>query len=213
MQEKICVFIADDHAIVREGLKRIVHSDEGIEVCGEAATGSETIASMREREVDVLVLDVSFPDRSGFDVLSHVKAARPRCHVLMLSMEREEEFAIRALRAGADGYIEKRSAPEQLIQAIRRVAEGRKYLTADLVETLALDRDHAPAERPHDLLSPREFDIFLAIAGGKPVREIAANLGLSVKTVNNHRARVLAKLRVKSTAELVRYAIRHALIR
>jgi two-component system, NarL family, invasion response regulator UvrY len=209
---QIRVLIADDHAIVREGLKQIVLSDSEITVAGEAATGDEAISKIRNGEFDVIVLDLSFPDRSGFDVLSNIKAANPDLSVLVLSMEREEEFAIRCLHAGASGYLEKRSAPEQLVSAIKRLARGKKYLSSELAEHLALELDRPGVERPHDLLSQREFEIFLSIASGKPVSQIAAELTLSVKTVNNHRARILQKLGMKNTAELVRYAIRHQLI-
>jgi DNA-binding NarL/FixJ family response regulator len=209
----IRVFIADDHAIVREGLKQIVLADQEIVVSGEAATGDEAIARVRESEFDVLVLDLSFPGRNGLDVLSHIKANRPELAVLILSMEREEEFAIRCLHAGASGYLEKRSAPEQLVSAIKRLAVGRKYISDELAERLALKLDQPGIQRPHDLLSPREFEIFLSIASGKPVSHIAAELGLSVKTVNNHRARILQKLVMTSTAEVIRYAIRNELIR
>lgn len=209
---QIRVLIADDHAIVREGLKQIVLSDSEITVAGEAATADEAISKIRNGAFDVIVLDLSFPDRSGFDVLSHIKAGSPDLPVLILSMEREEEFAIRCLHSGASGYLEKRSAPEQLVSAIKRLARGKKYLSSELAEHLALELDRPGVERPHDLLSKREFEIFLSIASGKPVSQIAAELALSVKTVNNHRARILQKLGMKNTAELVRYAIRHQLI-
>jgi two-component system invasion response regulator UvrY len=213
MEPKIRVIIADDHAIVREGLKQIVLSDPEIAVTGEAANGNEAIARSRESEFDVMVLDLSLPDRNGFDVLSHIKAARPDMRVLVLSMEREDEFALRSLRAGASGYLEKRSAPEQLVIAIKRLARGKKYISSELAQRVALEFDRPGAERPHDLLSQREFEIFLMIAAGEPVSQIAGKLVLSVKTVNNHRGRILEKLGMKSTAELIRYAIRHELIR
>jgi len=187
--------------------------DAQITVAGEAATGNEAIAAIAAGDFDVVVLDLSLPDRSGLDVLAQVKASKPHLPVLILSMEREEEFALRALHAGASGFLEKRSAPEQLVIAIKRLAQGKKYLSTELAEHLVLDGDRKPAERPHDLLSPREFEIFLMIAAGKPANEIGAGLGLSVKTVYNHRARILMKLGMKSTAELIRYAIRQHLIR
>jgi two-component system invasion response regulator UvrY len=212
MDSRIRVLIADDHAIVREGLKQIALSDENITVSGEAGTGDEAIAKILDGEFDVVVLDLSLPDRSGFDVLSHVKATRPHLSVLILSMEREEEFAMRCLRAGAAGYLEKRSAPDQLVSAIKRLAQGKRYVSAELAERMALHLDRPAVERPHDLLSAREFGVFLMIASGKPVSRIAEGLGLSVKTVNNHRAHILEKLGMRSTAELIRYAIRHDLI-
>jgi two-component system invasion response regulator UvrY len=210
------VFIVDDHPIVREGLKQIAMSDPEIRVTGEAGTGAAAIAALAigAGDYDVAVLDLSLPDRSGLDVLASVAAAGLDLPVLILSMEREEEFALRALREGASGYLEKNSAPEHLVTAIRRLAQGHKYLSTEMAERLIMDgRRRRQAERPHDLLSRREFEVFLAIASGKSVSTIAADLGLSVKTVNNHRASVLAKLEIKSTAELVRYALRQHLVR
>jgi DNA-binding NarL/FixJ family response regulator len=210
---KIRVFIADDHAIVREGLKQIAIGDPQIVVAGEAATGNAALAAIIAGDFDVVVLDLSLPDRSGIDVLAHVKASRPQLPVLILSVSREDEFALRALRAGASGYLEKRTAPEQLITAIKRLAQGKKYLSSDLAERVVLDNDLETSDRPHDRLSPREFEILLMIAEGKSASGIAADLGLSVKTVNNHRARILRKMAMKNNAELIRYAIQHQLIR
>ena len=208
------MFIVDDHPIVREGLKQIATSDPEIVVAGEAATGTEAVAALAADDYDVAIVDLSLPDRSGLDVLGTVASARPDLPVLILSMEREEEYALRALREGASGYLEKGSAPEQLVAAIKRLAQGHKYLSTEMAERLIVDgRRRRQAERPHDLLSRREFEVFIAIASGKSVSVIAAGLGLSVKTVNNHRASVLAKLGVKSTAELVRYALRQHLVR
>lgn len=210
------MFIVDDHPIVREGLKQIATSDPEIRVTGEAGTGAAAIAALAigAGDYDVAVLDLSLPDRSGLDVLAAVALTQPGLPVLILSMEREEEFALRALREGASGYLEKNSAPEQLVTAIRRLAQGHKYLSTEMAERLILDgRRRRQAECPHDLLSQREFEVLIAIASGKSVSGIAADLGLSVKTINNHRANVLAKLRVKSTAELVRYALRQHLVR
>jgi DNA-binding NarL/FixJ family response regulator len=210
------VFIVDDHPIVREGLKQIATSDPEIRVTGEAGTGADAIAALAigAGDYDVAVLDLSLPDRSGLDVLASVVAARSDLPVLILSMEREEEFALRALREGASGYLEKNSAPENLVTAIKRLSQGHKYLSTEMAERLILDsRRRREAECPHDLLSRREFEVLIAIASGKSVSGIAADLGLSVKTINNHRANVLAKLGVKSTAELVRYALRQHLVR
>jgi DNA-binding NarL/FixJ family response regulator len=210
----IRVFIVDDHPIVREGLKHIATSDPEIEVTGEASTGGEAVAALAAGTYDVAVIDLSLPDRSGLDVLAQVACTRPDLPVLILSMEREEEFALRALREGAAGYLEKGSAPDCLVTAIKRLAQGHKYLSTDMAETLIIHgRRRRQAERPHDLLSRREFEVFIAIVSGKSVSEIAADLGLSVKTVNNHRASVLSKLGVRSTADLVRYAVRQNLIR
>jgi two-component system, NarL family, invasion response regulator UvrY len=208
------VFIVDDHPIVREGLKQIAMSDPGIRITGEAGNGTDAIAALAAGDFDVAVVDLSLPDRSGLDVLASVAHARPDLPVLILSMEREEEYALRALREGASGYLEKNSAPDLLVTAIKRLAGGHKYLSTEMAERLIVDgKRRRQAERPHDLLSRREFEVFVAVASGKPVSLIAADLGLSVKTVNNHRASVLAKLGVKSTAELVRYALRQNLVR
>ena len=210
------MFIVDDHPIVREGLKQIATSDPEIRVTGEAGTGAAAIAALAlgAGDYDVAVIDLSLPDRSGLDVLAAAVYARPDLPVLILSMEREEEFALRALRDGASGYLEKISAPDLLVTAIKRLAQGHKYLSTEMAERLITDgRRRRQAERPHDLLSQREFEVFIAIASGKSVSGIAADLGLSVKTINNHRASVLAKLGVKSTADLVRYALRQHLVR
>lgn len=186
--------------------------DAQIIVAGEATTGNEALAAIDAGDFDVVVLDLSLPDRSGLDVLAHVKASKPQLPILILSMAREEEFALRALRAGASGYLEKRSAPEQLVAAIKRLAQGKKYLSTELAERLVMEADRHSPDQPHDLLSPREFEIFLMIAGGKAASRIAADLRLSVKTVNNHRSRILRKMAMKSNAELIRYAIQHQLI-
>lgn len=213
MKDPIRVLIADDHAIVRAGLKQIAASDPAIAVTGEAASAVEAIEQLRGGEFDVVVLDLSLPDRNGIEILGEIKSVAPHAKVLILSMESEQEFAIRSMRAGAWGYLEKRAAPDRLMAAIKMLGDGRKYLSAELAQQLALKIKPADAERPHDALSRREFEVFLAIADGKPVRQIAADLKLSVKTVNNHRAHILEKLGVNSTAALARYAIRHHLVR
>jgi len=191
-------------------------ADPNIRVVGEAGTGAEAIAALTRgtKDFDVAILDLSLPDRNGLDVLAAVAYTRPDLPVLILSMEREEEYAVRALREGASGYLEKNSAPELLVTAIRRLAAGHKYLSTEMAERLIVDgKRRRQAERPHDLLSRREFEVFIAIVSGRSVSSIAADLGLSVKTINNHRAAVLAKLGTKTTADMVRYAIRQHLIR
>ncbi|MFC5509563.1 response regulator [Massilia jejuensis] len=208
----IRVFIADDHAIVREGLKQILAEQRDIVVAGEAENGLDAIKLFRKSRCHVMLLDISMPDRNGIEVLKQIKQERPELAVLMLSMHREDQYAIRALKAGAAGYLTKQSAPRELVTAIRQVAGGQKYVSATLAQALAsqvgLDHD-AP---PHDSLSDREFQTLTMIASGKTVSEIARELSLSVKTVSEYRARLLAKMNLKTSAELTHYAIRNQLV-
>ncbi|HBZ06198.1 response regulator transcription factor [Massilia sp.] len=208
----IRVFIADDHAIVREGLKQILAEQRDIIVAGEAETGLDAIKLFRKSRCHVMLLDISLPDRNGIDVLKQIKAERPELAVLMLSMHREDQYAIRALKAGAAGYLTKQSAPRELVTAIRQVAGGQKYVSATLAQALAtqVGADHeAPV---HDSLSDREFQTLTMIASGKTVTEIARELSLSVKTISEYRARLLAKMNLKTSAELTSYAIRNQLV-
>ncbi|THC39979.1 response regulator transcription factor [Massilia sp. Mn16-1_5] len=208
----IRVFIADDHAIVREGLKQILAEQRDIVVAGEAENGLDAIKLFRKSRCHVMLLDISMPDRNGIEVLKQIKQERPELAVLMLSMHREDQYAIRALKAGAAGYLTKQSAPRELVTAIRQVASGQKYVSATLAQALAsqVGADHeAP---PHDSLSDREFQTLTMIASGKTVSEIARELSLSVKTVSEYRARLLAKMNLKTSAELTHYAIRNQLV-
>ena len=208
----IRVFIADDHAIVREGLKQILAEQRDIVVAGEAENGLDAIKLFRKSRCHVMLLDISMPDRNGIEVLKQIKQERPELAVLMLSMHREDQYAIRALKAGAAGYLTKQSAPRELVTAIRQVAGGQKYVSATLAQALAsqVGADHeAP---PHDSLSDREFQTLTMIASGKTVSEIARELSLSVKTVSEYRARLLAKMNLKTSAELTHYAIRNQLV-
>ncbi len=208
----IRVFIADDHAIVREGLKQILAEQRDIIVAGEAENGLDAIKLFRKSRCNVMLLDISLPDRNGIEVLKQIKAERPELAVLMLSMHREDQYAIRALKAGAAGYLTKQSAPRELVTAIRQVAGGQKYVSATLAQALAaqVGSDHeAPV---HDSLSDREFQTLTMIASGKTVSEIARELSLSVKTVSEYRARLLAKMNLKTSAELTSYAIRNQLV-
>ncbi|QNA90060.1 response regulator transcription factor [Massilia sp. Dwa41.01b] len=208
----IRVFIADDHAIVREGLKQILAEQRDIVVAGEAENGVDAIKLFRKSRCHVMLLDISMPDRNGIDVLKQIKQERPELAVLMLSMHREDQYAIRALKAGAAGYLTKQSAPRELVTAIRQVAGGQKYVSATLAQALAeqVGSDHeAPV---HDSLSDREFQTLTMIASGKTVSEIARELSLSVKTVSEYRTRLLAKMGLKTSAELTHYAIRNQLV-
>jgi DNA-binding NarL/FixJ family response regulator len=208
----IRVFIADDHAIVREGLKQILAEQRDIVVAGEAENGLDAIKLFRKSRCHVMLLDISMPDRNGIEVLKQIKQERPELAVLMLSMHREDQYAIRALKAGAAGYLTKQSAPKELVTAIRQVAGGQKYVSATLAQALAsqVGADHdAP---PHESLSDREFQTLTMIASGKTVTEIAQELSLSVKTISEYRARLLAKMKLKTSAELTHYAIRNQLV-
>ncbi len=214
MTEKaiIKVFIADDHAIVREGLKQILAETRDIVVAGEAENGLDAIKLFRKSDCQVMLLDISMPDRSGIEVLKQIKKEKPELAVLMLSMHREDQYAIRSLKAGASGYLTKQSAPRELVTAIRQVAGGLKYISAALAQALAnhVGDDHeAP---PHDTLSDREYQTLTMIASGKTVGMIAKELSLSVKTVSEYRARLLVKMKLKNSAELTHYAIKNQLV-
>lgn len=203
----IRVLIADDHTIVREGLKRILADDSEVELVGEAADGVEATDKARELKPDVVVLDISMPKRSGIDALSDIRRVAEGTRVLILSMHPEDQYAIRCLRDGADGYLTKESAPELLVKAIRKVHQGGKYVSPALAEKLALHLVHGEDEAPHQRLSDRELEVLILIGRGKTVSEIAENLYLSVKTVSTYRSRVLEKLALENNAQLMRYAI------
>ena len=208
----IRVFIADDHAIVREGLKQILAEQRDIIVAGEAENGIDATKLIGKARCHVMLLDISLPDRNGIDVLKQVKKDRPELAVLMLSMHREDQYAIRALKAGASGYLTKQSAPKELVTAIRQVASGQKYVSAALAQTLAsqIGEDHEAAV--HETLSDREYQTLTMIASGMTVSEIAKELSLSVKTISEYRARLLVKMKLKTRAELTTYAIRNGLV-
>jgi two-component system invasion response regulator UvrY len=208
----IRVFIADDHAIVREGLKQILAESRDIIVAGEAENGVDAITLFRKARCHVMLLDISMPDRNGIDVLKQIKKEHPDMAVLMLSMHREDQYAIRSLKAGAAGYLTKQSAPRELVVAIRQVAAGQKYISAALAQALASqvgDNHEAPV---HETLSDREYQTLIMIASGKTVGQIASELSLSVKTISEYRSRLLLKMKLKNSAELTHYAIRNQLI-
>ncbi|MEA2569086.1 MAG: two-component system, NarL family, invasion response regulator UvrY [Acidobacteriota bacterium] len=204
--------IADDHAIVRKGLRQIISEASGLTVAGEAESGDELLIVLRSRPVDLVVLDLSLGVRSGLDLLGHIKSEFSRLPVIILSMHPEDLFAMRALRAGASGYIEKNSAPEELLAAIRRCARGETYVSARFGEKMAADIVRGgSAVLPHERLSDRELEVFRLLGSGMSVTEIAHALNLSVKTVSTHRTRVLAKTGLRNNADIVDYVISHGL--
>ena len=207
----IRLVIADDHAIVREGLKRIVGESPDLEVVAEAADGNEVIRIVRETDFDVLVTDLSMPGRSGMELIKLVKAEKPKLRVLVLSMHQESQYAVRAIKSGASGYLTKESAPAQLEQAIRKIAAGGAYITAEVAEQLALGAMPGSEAAPHEALSDREFEVFRMLVAGTAVTDIAAKLNLSVKTVSTHKSNLMHKLGLSNQSELVKYALKHGL--
>ena len=207
----IRIAIADDHAIVREGLKRIVSSCEGMQVVGEAADGTEVMQRVRTLDIDLLMLDLSMPGRSGMELIKLVRAEKPRLRILVLSMHQEMQYAVRAIKSGASGYLTKESAPAQLEQAIRKIASGGAFISDEVAQQLALGAMPGSAAVPHESLSNREFEVLRLLAGGISVTEIAGQLNLSVKTVSTHKANLMQKMSLANSTELVRYAIRHGL--
>lgn len=209
----IRILIADDHAILRAGLKHILAESGDIVVAGEAANGNEALAQVRGGRWDVLVLDMSMPGKSGIELIKQIKGEFPRLPILILSMHREDIYAVRALKAGAAGYLCKDNAETQLQQAIRKVAGGGLYISPAVAERLALGvlQGNDVDAPPHSRLSDREYQVFQAIAAGDGLTEIAHRLNVSVKTVSTHKTRILEKLGLTNTADLIRYALRHNL--
>jgi DNA-binding NarL/FixJ family response regulator len=208
----IRILIADDHAIVREGLKQIVSETPDMVVACEAANGHEVLEQLRKQHCDVVLLDLTMPGRGGMDTLRQLKRDFPEIPVLILSIHPEDQYAIRALRQGASGYLTKESAPEELVEAIRRAAYGRKYVSPTLAEKLAAKLESGSNKLPHETLSDREFQVMTMIASGKTVTEIADELSLSVKTISTNRTRLLKKMSMRTNAELTHYAFKHGLV-
>ena len=208
----IRVLIVDDHAVVRRGLRELLSDEFRGAAFGEASTAQQALEQISKKEWDVALLDITLPGRSGLDLLKEVKAARPRLPVLVLSVHPEDQFAVRVLKAGAEGYLTKESAPEELVNAIRKILAGGQYVSPTLAEKLALGLRKDSTRAPHETLSDREYEIMCCIASGKTVTEIARELSLSPKTISTYRARLLEKLRVKNNAEIIRYAIRNGLV-
>lgn len=208
----IRIVIADDHTIMREGLKRIFEGVDDIRVAGEAIDGSTTLAKVKEGGFEVLLLDLSMPGRNGIELIRQIRAEAPKLPILVLTMYEEEQYAVRAIRAGALGYLTKESAGTQLVNAIRRVASGRPYISMEVAEQLALNMIAPENEQPHTLLSNREFEVFTMLAAGRTITEIAGQLHLSVKTISTHKTRILHKMQMSTLSEIVQYAIMHNLL-
>jgi DNA-binding NarL/FixJ family response regulator len=206
------VLIADDHALVRAGLKQFLVEDHSITAVGEAATGRETLDQLRNENWDLVILDIGMPDRSGIDILQQIRAAHAHTRVLVLSGFSERQYALNVLRAGASGFIEKTSSPEEMLRAVRAVLHGRRYVSATLAEQLVGELDADASKPPHARLSEREFQVFCKLAAGRAVSEIANELCLSVKTVSTYRSRILEKMNFGTNADLTSYAIRNGLI-
>jgi DNA-binding NarL/FixJ family response regulator len=207
----IRLLIADDHPIVRQGLRRIAGDHPGISVVAEAASADEALTRVGDTAVDVMLLDVSMPGPSFIDVLQEIRRQHSSIRVLVLSVHPEDQWAVRALRAGAAGYLTKDHSPEQLIEAIRKVYRGGKYVSAALAERLATGLETGSAIAPHESLSDREFEVMQALGEGLSVKDVAAGLKLSPKTVSTYRARILEKMQMESNADLVRYVNDHGL--
>ena len=208
----IRILIADDHAIVRRGLKHIVSEQPDMTVAGEAENARHVLDLVRTDEWDVIVLDINMPGRSGLEVLKELRREHPKLPVLVLSVHPEDQYGVRVLKAGAAGYLTKDSAPDELVQAIRKVHRGGKYVSASLAEVLAFELETETDRPRHESLSDREYQVMTMIASGKTVGEIGEDLSLSVKTISTYRARVLGKMKMRTNAELTHYAIQNQVL-
>ena len=208
----IRIVIADDHTLMREGLKRIFEGNDEITVVGDAIDGFSVISQVRKGGFDMLLLDLSMPGRSGIDLIRQIRTEAPKLPILVLTMYEEEQYAVRSIRAGAQGYLTKESAGDQLVNAIKKVASGRPYISMEVAEQLALGIMTPEKEMPHTQLSDREFEVFNLLASGKSITDIGAQLHLSVKTVSTHKSRILTKMGMHSLAEIVQYAVTQNLL-
>lgn len=208
----IRIVIADDHTLMREGLKRIFEGNDEITVVGETIDGFSVISQVRKGGFDMLLLDLSMPGRSGIDLIRQIRTEAPKLPILVLTMYEEEQYAVRSIRAGAQGYLTKESAGDQLVNAIKKVASGRPYISMEVAEQLALGIMTPEKEMPHTQLSDREFEVFNLLASGKSITDIGAQLHLSVKTVSTHKSRILTKMGMHSLAEIVQYAVTQNLL-
>jgi len=208
----IKILVVDDHALVRDGLKRLLVDTPDMVVADEASNGEEVINKVGNNDYDLVLLDISLPGRDGLDVLKQLKCTNPKIPILILSMYPEEHYAVRSLRAGASGYLTKQSSSDELIGAIRKVAQGRRYITPSLAEKLAFELGVDVRKLPHERLSDREYQVMCMIGSGQTVKEIAETLSLSIRTISTHRAHILNKMEMKNNAQLTYYAIKNALV-
>ncbi|HPX50141.1 MAG TPA: response regulator transcription factor [Deltaproteobacteria bacterium] len=206
------VLIADDHPIVRTGLKQIIAEEPDIKIIGEASDGNEVLEFLRKEPCDLVLLDLAMPKRSGLEIISEIRQIRPNTAILVLSIYPEDQYAVRALRAGASGYLTKASAPNELIKAMRKVLNGGKYISMSLAEILASEIDQHTQQQPHERLSDREYQVMLMLAAGKTVTEVSRELNLSVKTISTYRARILEKMNMKNNAQMTFYAVENHLL-
>uniref|UniRef100_A0A832DGN0 Response regulator transcription factor n=1 Tax=Ignavibacterium album TaxID=591197 RepID=A0A832DGN0_9BACT len=212
IQKKFSVLVADDHKIVRHGLKKILEDEFSEVTIGEASRDTEIAEQLEKSKWDLVILDISMPGKSGLEVLKDIKATHPKIPVLILSMYPEEQFALRVMKSGASGYIRKDSAPEELVDAVNEILEGRKYISPTVMDILSDNVKKDGKVELSEILSDREYEIFMLIAQGKTVSEIAEILSLSVKTVSTHRTHILEKTKLKNNADIVMYAVRNKLL-
>ena len=201
------ILLVDDHAIVREGLRRIIDDTPGITISAEASTGQDALNLIWKEKYDLVILDISMPGKNGLQTLKEIKKHDAKLPVLMLSMHAEKQYAMRAIKAGASGYLTKESASEQLVSAIRKIVDGRKYISPGVAELLVTDIYHDEDKERHEYLSDREFEIFKLIVRGDSAKTIAENLSISDKTVSTYRSRIMKKMNMKNTADIIHYAI------
>ena len=207
----IKILVADDHPIVRQGLKQILSEYPDMTVADEAGTGKDVLVKVGKKDFDIVLLDISMPGRNGLDILKELKTKKPKLPVLVLSIYPEDQYAVRVLKLGAAGYLTKESVPEELVAAIRKVARGRKYVSNGLAEKLATDLEINAEKAPHENLSDREYQVMSMIASGKRLKDVAEELSLSIKTISTYRSRIMEKMNMKNNAELIRYALQNGL--
>ncbi len=206
------ILVADDHPVVRMGLKQILSETKDMMVADEAQTGQEVLKKAIKNDFDVILLDISMPGKNGLDILRELRNKRPKVPVLILSIYPEDQYAVRVLKLGAAGYLTKESAPEELTNAIRKVSQGRKYISPSLAEKLAADLEFDSEKAPHETLSDREYQVLCLLATGKRLKDIAEQLDLSIKTISTYRTRILDKMQMHNNAEMIRYALNNKLV-